>query len=412
MFKNSGQDSGYEDEQNDLHLLCQTGSLGEIITFLQSSPRGTKLHWYYEGQTALHTATLSGRSDTCDVIGCLLDHGADINAQTVVDSNTALHLVVLYGVFPRDVDTIVFFLQRKADLTIRNKKLRTPYDCAIASGNYELAGILNGSVPPDKAKELYIIRCRQKYGPEVIKAILENNETKLRNSLQLGGDPNTLNKHGAGAIHYTVMQCKLPVYDTLLALLESGADVNLRDEIKGDTALNLVIKNNKLHESGVMVKCVHLLIDWGAQPDIKDVDGKDAHQLALEKKYTDVATVLKKKPKKISKSKTERKKNVVFKEINLEISDVSKTEHNVKPPTPEVPVEKPPTPAPEVTEEVTEEKPPTPLPLVQEGRDVQSRTDKKGAEKSSAAKIQAKKTKRREKQKSAKPTRGGQCRDK
>nr|KAI8730991.1 ankyrin repeat domain-containing protein 50 [Biomphalaria glabrata] len=314
MSNKRGHDSGYEDEQNDVHILCQKSSLGEIITFLQSSPRGSRLHWYYDGETALHATVLSGRKDVCEVMSILLDHGADINAQTVVEGNTALHLVILHGVFPRDVDTIVFFLERKADLNIRNKKLRTPYDCAIANGHYELAGIVNGTVPPDKAKELYLQKCRSKYGPEIIQAILESNGTKLKHCLELGGDPNVLNKHGAGAIHYTVTHCKLPVYDTLLLLLESGADANLKDEIR---------------------------------------DGKNAHDLALEKNYTDVAAVLKKKPRKISQNKAERKKNVVFKEIN--------SEHEFIPtPTPDIPIEK--SPSPELPELPEQEPEPIPVP--------------------------------------------------
>ncbi|KAK0045700.1 ankyrin repeat domain-containing protein 50 [Biomphalaria pfeifferi] len=324
MSNKRGHDSGYEDEQNDLHILCQKSSIGEIITFLQSSPRGSRLHWYYDGETALHATVLSGRKDVCEVMSILLDHGADINAQTVVEGNTALHLVILHGVFPRDVDTIVFFLERKADLNIRNKKLRTPYDCAIANGHYELAGIVNGTVPPDKAKELYLQKCRGKYGPEIIQAILESNETKLKRCLELGGDPNVLNKHGAGAIHYTMTH-------------------------KGDTALNLVIKNTKLRNSGVMVQCAQLLIDWGALAESRDVDGKNAHDLALEKNYTDVAAVLKKKPRKISKNKAERKKNVVFKEHEF-----------IPTPTPDIPLEK--SPSPELPELPEQEPEPIPVP--------------------------------------------------
>uniref|UniRef100_A0A2C9LR94 Uncharacterized protein n=1 Tax=Biomphalaria glabrata TaxID=6526 RepID=A0A2C9LR94_BIOGL len=44
-----------------------------------------------------------------------------------------------------------------------------------------------------------------------------------------------------------------------------------------------------------MVQCAQLLIDWGALAESRDVDGKNAHDLALEKNYTDVAAVLKKK---------------------------------------------------------------------------------------------------------------------
>ncbi|CAL1531490.1 unnamed protein product [Lymnaea stagnalis] len=281
-----------EDEQ--LHTVCQSGSLGEIISCLQSSPRGTALLFNQDGQTALHVTVLSRRKDVCDVISVLLEHGANINAQTSAERNTALHLAVVFGLFPHDIDTIVTLLQKRADLTIRNKALRTPYDCAIANGQYELASTLDGTMPPDQAKEYYTQTCKKKYGPYIIEAVLESNETKLRECLELGGDPNTLNKHGAGAIHYAVTHCNLPVYDTLLLLLQSGANVNLKDE-ESDTALNLVIKSQKLRASGLILKCVQLLMEWGAETDIADLDGKDAFKLAEEKEYSDVLAALKKK---------------------------------------------------------------------------------------------------------------------
>ncbi|XP_059153650.1 ankyrin-3-like [Physella acuta] len=296
MLTGSGQDSGYEDDQSELHRLCQSGKLSEILSLLHASPRASKLQWYHDGHSALHVTILSHRKDACDVVGALLDNGANINAQTSADGNTALHLAVLSGSFPRDIDTIVLLLQRKADLKIRNKKLRTPYDCAIANGHYELAGILDGSVPAAKAKEYFIESCRQKYGPYIIEAILNNDKTKLKEYLDLGGDPNVLNQHGAGAIHYTVTHCKLPVYDTLQTLLQSGANANLRDE-EGDTALNLVIKKQNLRENGQMVKCVQLLVDNGAESNFTDLDGNDAIKLAETKGYNDVLAVLRKKVK-------------------------------------------------------------------------------------------------------------------
>lgn len=55
------------------------------------------------------------------MITALLDHGADINAQNYTDGNTAIHVAVLHGVFPRDFHLIKYLLQRNIDLTIRNK---------------------------------------------------------------------------------------------------------------------------------------------------------------------------------------------------------------------------------------------------------------------------------------------------
>uniref|UniRef100_A0A2C9LRB4 Uncharacterized protein n=1 Tax=Biomphalaria glabrata TaxID=6526 RepID=A0A2C9LRB4_BIOGL len=83
-----------------------------------------------------------------------------------------------------------------------------------------------------------------------------------------------------------------------------------------------------------MVQCAQLLIDWGALAESRDVDGKNAHDLALEKNYTDVAAVLKKK-------------------------------EFIPTPTPDIPIEK--SPSPELPELPEESEPiPVPAPVKEE----------------------------------------------
>ncbi|CAG5131176.1 unnamed protein product, partial [Candidula unifasciata] len=197
----------------ELHTACQNGTLDDVIKCLQASKGNTQ--WYYEGQSPIHTAILSGRADACEVIQVLQDYGADINAQTRPGGDTALHLAVLRDVYPRKFDLIKYLLKRKADMTIRNKLC-------------------------------------------IIDSVLANQADRLKKYIELGGDPNTVNK-------------------------------------EEDTALNLAIKNPRLRDNGQLIECVRLLVDAGADCNIQDWDGKNALELAVEKGYKDIVKILRNK---------------------------------------------------------------------------------------------------------------------
>ncbi|XP_025108133.1 ankyrin repeat and death domain-containing protein 1A-like isoform X2 [Pomacea canaliculata] len=113
----------------------------------------------------------------------------------------------------------------------------------------------------------------------------------LEEAIRLGGNPNIINKHGAAAIHYAVTHCSLPVMDVLEKLVDAGADVNLRDD-EGDNVLNLAIKNKQLWENEQMAEVVIFLLNCGAEASFKDLDGKDAFDLAGERGYHDILEIL------------------------------------------------------------------------------------------------------------------------
>ena len=69
----------------------------------------------------MHTAVVSGSTQTCDVIHALLDNGADINAQTRGEEDTVLHLVVENGDFPGDFSLVIMLLENNVDLSVRNR---------------------------------------------------------------------------------------------------------------------------------------------------------------------------------------------------------------------------------------------------------------------------------------------------
>ncbi|XP_046548748.1 ankyrin-1-like isoform X1 [Haliotis rubra] len=285
----------FEDDSNSqvepLHRACALGSLDDIRDFFNSNPKLDD--HFYEGLSPLHVAILSDRTDVIDVIDVLVNNGVDVNAQTETNKDTALHLAVENGEFPQNYDVIVKLIDCKADAEIRNKRLRSAYDCALAKGHDLVASTLDGSKSTNEVQNSYRERYGEKYAPILNEAVLESDEDTMKEYIKKGADPNYINKYGAGAIHYALTRCTLPVMRVLDMLISAGADVDLRDD-EGDSALNLAIKNEDLRKSGQMMQVVNLLLECGADVTFKDLDGKDALTLAKERQYSDVVAVLNK----------------------------------------------------------------------------------------------------------------------
>ncbi|XP_046548750.1 ankyrin-3-like isoform X3 [Haliotis rubra] len=312
----------FEDDSNSqvepLHRACALGSLDDIRDFFNSNPKLDD--HFYEGLSPLHVAILSDRTDVIDVIDVLVNNGVDVNAQTETNKDTALHLAVENGEFPQNYDVIVKLIDCKADAEIRNKRLRSAYDCALAKGHDLVASTLDGSKSTNEVQNSYRERYGEKYAPILNEAVLESDEDTMKEYIKKGADPNYINKYGAGAIHYALTRCTLPVMRVLDMLISAGADVDLRDD-EGDSALNLAIKNEDLRKSGQMMQVVNLLLECGADVTFKDLDGKDALTLAKERQYSDVVAVL-------NKSKSEHVKHVVMEALE----DTRETDGNVNKP--------------------------------------------------------------------------------
>ncbi|XP_071082777.1 E3 ubiquitin-protein ligase mib1-like isoform X1 [Haliotis cracherodii] len=311
QFENDDSNSQVE----PLYRACALGSIDDIRNFFNSNPKLDDL--FYEGLSPLHVAILSDRNDVIDVIEVLVNNGVDVNAQTETNKDTALHLAVENGEFPQNYDVIVKLIDCKADAEIRNKRLRSSYDCALAKGHDLVASTLDGSKSSNEVQNSYRERYGEKYAPILNKAVLESDEDTMKEFIKKGADPNYINKFGAGAIHYALTRCTLPVMRVLDMLISAGADVDLRDD-EGDSALNLAIKSEDLRKSGQMMPVVNLLLECGADITFKDLDGKDALKLAKEKQYSDVVAVL-------TKSQSEHPRHVVVEAVE----DTRETDGNV-----------------------------------------------------------------------------------
>ena len=75
----------------------------------------------FEGNTALHWASLAGVHSTCDL---LLNAGCDVNAMNN-NGETPIHIALRQD----HLECVVLFLMRKARLDIRNENGQLPVDC-------------------------------------------------------------------------------------------------------------------------------------------------------------------------------------------------------------------------------------------------------------------------------------------
>lgn len=290
-------------EQQKLYEACLKGSRDELSRLFEN---GNDTSTYFQdGLLPTHVVALAGRRDAEAVLEFMLQNGFDVNAQTKVTHDTLLHLVVENIAVKEAFPLVLKILEFNPDLNIRNRKLRTPYDVALARGHFELAETLDGHLSATEARAFYLQRIGAIYGenghentsvprdPEVrlVEAVIDSNEKDIEDYIRLGADPNFVNEHQNAAIHYAVTHCTLPPIRTLTSLVSAGADVNLQDA-EGDTALNLVIKSTKLRDTGDMYKCAELLVQNGALSTFKDLDGNDALTLARKKNYGDIIRLL------------------------------------------------------------------------------------------------------------------------
>ncbi|KAK3102240.1 hypothetical protein FSP39_009846 [Pinctada imbricata] len=278
--------------QQRLRETCRDGTVEEIIQVVG----GKATSYHKDGMMAHHLVAMSAREDMEDMLDKLIQAGCDVNATTRSNDDTVLHLLIANCPMKIAFPAALRIMEYEPDLDIRNRNLRTPYDVAMAQGFYDLANVLDGSKTAEQAKDYFINQMGKTYGQKLIKAVLDDKEDEAIECVYTGADCNILNDHGCGAIHYLLSSYSHNPLNVLTAMMESNADVNLRD-YEGDTVLNLTIKKTELRDSGEMYKIVEKLMGWGADPTCNDLDGNDAIALATKKNYIDILKLLRTKRK-------------------------------------------------------------------------------------------------------------------
>jgi ankyrin repeat protein len=91
------------------------------------------------GAPVLHVAALLGRKE---LVGALLDAGADINGRHADDDSTALMGIAALGVSDAHLWIMRQLLGRGADVNAHEHSGQTALDLAVASGNVRSAEVL------------------------------------------------------------------------------------------------------------------------------------------------------------------------------------------------------------------------------------------------------------------------------
>ncbi|XP_061407367.1 NF-kappa-B inhibitor alpha-like [Lethenteron reissneri] len=124
-----------------LHVACRCSQrAGDILRALALPTRPQQFQralgtLNYRGLTCLHLSVLLAKRDVMD---CVLELGADINAQELSSGRSALHLAVEAG----DAMMAAALLRRGADPNVRTRADCTPLHVAAGRGDTRLAAVL------------------------------------------------------------------------------------------------------------------------------------------------------------------------------------------------------------------------------------------------------------------------------
>ncbi len=242
----------------------------------------------------------------------LIDRGADLNVMDE-SGNTPLHLASIFG-----HDEIVdLLIQHKADIDTLNDQGQAPIYLASLYGNPEsikllLAGGAKLDVSdPDGNSPLFIAVIYRH--PENIKEILKTNpeidaintegytplhlavqrpgnEKAIELLLQHGADMNILDPTGRNALLVSVGSHQIGYIELLVS---NGIDINSQDN-DGNTALHYPLINvleNKLYLP-YGKKFVKILVEEGADPYIRNKEGKSPLDLAIESGENELINLL------------------------------------------------------------------------------------------------------------------------
>jgi ankyrin repeat protein len=214
-----------EDQETPIEVASQSG-WWEGVTAIARSEKTDKNDKFRYG-LALAFAVKSDRYETANI---LFDQGARTN--WTLDHQGCLH----WAVQNKNVNMIKLLLDHGEDETLQNKKFQTPIELAGELGHWNCAQFL-------------------------IERKKNNNDQKTISDL-----------HYEETLLHAIQQNN---YAMVELLLKHGAPCWKWDCERGNIALYLAIKNNPYNPD-----IATLLLDHGADPNIKNKDGKTSYDLA------------------------------------------------------------------------------------------------------------------------------------
>ncbi|KAH9980865.1 hypothetical protein BGW80DRAFT_1198993 [Lactifluus volemus] len=221
-----------------------------------------------------------------DVVGLLLEHGADINAKGP-HGMTPLHTAAEGW----KVKTVKFLLDNGADIDSRNRYDDTPLGMASLGGTLEVVQLLvergadvnargsYGRTPMHHASRTDILSLGA-HNPEVVHFLLQHN-----------ADINARDNDGKTALHLASSGGHLKAAEILL---ESGADVNAYDVAQCTPLYYMYNRTFLLYDEGPLplVEIAKLFLKHGADVHTRNQSNETPLQVMLKRGKSEVATLL------------------------------------------------------------------------------------------------------------------------
>ena len=203
-----------------------------------------------DGDTCLHDAVRRGY--TKEVLGTMIDHGADVNA-TNRNNATALMIACKKG----NMESINILLNAGADPNISRANCSTCLHDAVAKGcsNEVLQALINQGVDVNATNI--------SNETALMTACWMGNIDAINVLLNAGADPNIACANGLRCLHGAVT--KGSNIEILQTIINQGADINTRS-MNNETALMIACKTRN-------EDAIHVLLNAGADLNITDDKG-------------------------------------------------------------------------------------------------------------------------------------------
>lgn len=216
------------------------------------------------GNLPLHTACYHGAPK---IIKEIMQDTLDINRKND-EGLTPLHILVKKGY----IDSVKLLLKNQADVNIADNRGKTPLDTANELGCLEIANLLKPHQPKAIVEDLY----------DINRAVLEENIEALKKLLKDGADANKKFDESL-PIHFAALNDNLEMVKLLAPKTKRINEQNKHER----TAIYLGVSS---HQDSAEI--VRVLLDFGADPKIKDRDGDVPLHRAASRSSIEVGKLL------------------------------------------------------------------------------------------------------------------------
>lgn len=256
---------------NPVEDLVKGASNGDMVRVEQLLDSGAcSVDDQFNGKTALQAAAQNGH---LDVVRTLLRYNANLEEEDK-DGDRAIHHATLGD----EPEVIVILSQHSVDLNARNRRKQTALHVAVNRGHVAVIKVLlnEGCHPSlqDCDGDTPLHDAISKKRDDMVQLLM----------LEPKVDITVTNSNGFNCLHHAALRGNTGALKLILSFLPPSCSINeLKDD--GFTALHLASLNNHL-------EAAQMLIDYGANLDIQNVNLQTPLHLAVERQNIQIVRLL------------------------------------------------------------------------------------------------------------------------